>query len=59
MRYDYYRIDVPEDCADTRGEREDIAIIEARERTRSYCIPCDWTVIRWEGDIAIVRRRRN
>jgi len=65
MVYDYYIIDVPGDCANTIEELGDIAINEARERAKLYCIPCDWcaTAISGEvGDFNVrfkVRRRRN
>ena len=65
LRYDYYIIDVPVDCADTLDALADIAINEARERAKLYCIPCDWsaTVISGKGgnsDMRFrVRRRRN
>jgi hypothetical protein len=40
--YDYYVVDVPGDCADSLEELAEIAIAEARERTRLYCIPANW-----------------
>lgn len=56
--YDYYQVSVPEDLG-TLMERCEVAITEARERTRLYAIPCDWTVRIGPGDMLIVRRRRN
>jgi hypothetical protein len=65
MIYDYYIIDVPGDCADTIEELADIAILEARERAKLYCMPCDWRATVIEGEVGCfnvrfkVRRRRN
>jgi len=43
MCYDYYDVEVPGDCADSIEELASIAIDEARERARLYCIPALWT----------------
>ena len=63
--YDYYTIDVPGDCADTIEELGGIAINEARERARLYCIPALWTarlisgaVGDWEVTFRVSRKRR-
>ena len=64
MKYDYYTVAVPGDCADTLAELADVAINEARERARLYAIPAEWlaVVIRGEiGDCNVtfrVRRKR-
>jgi len=49
--YDYYIVDVPGDCDDTIKGLGDIAIIEARERARLYCIPATWTAKHIGGDV--------
>jgi hypothetical protein len=43
ITYDYYDIEVPGDCADTVEELADIAINEAMERARLYCMPALWS----------------
>jgi hypothetical protein len=66
FRYDYYEIAIPGDCADTIEALANIAIDEARERTRLYCIPALW-VSRWiSGEIGdwivrfrVIRKRNN
>jgi len=59
MRYDYYDIDVPGDCADTIGDLASIAIDEARERARLWVMPCLWTARHVSGEVGdwIVRFR--
>ena len=65
LRYDYYRVEVPGDCADSIRELGAIAITEARERARVYAMPCDWTATHVSGDVGDfvvrfqVRRRRH
>lgn len=62
--YDYYRISIPGDLADSLTELAEHAINEARERARLYCIPCDWEARRVSGEVGdhevrfVVRRRR-
>ena len=51
MRYDYYNIEVPGDCADSIEELGDIAIDEARDRARLYCMPALWTAVLIAGEI--------
>ena len=51
VSYDYYTIDVPGDCADTIEELAGIAIDEARDRARLYCLPALWTATRIVGDV--------
>ena len=51
MRYDYYMVDVPGDCDDSLEGLASIAIAEARERARLYCIPALWTARRIVGDV--------
>jgi len=63
--YDYYRITVPGDCAESIEDLADIAINEAREQAALYCIPCDWQATHVSGEVGDwnvvfrVRRRRN
>ena len=65
--YDYYTIHVPGDMF--VGERAlestaDVAIDEARERARLYCIPAEWTATLVSGELGDwemvfkVRRKR-
>ena len=51
MRYDYYMIGVPGDCADSLEELGGIAIDEMRDRARLYCRPAMWTAVRIRGDV--------
>ncbi|MGI0025128.1 MAG: hypothetical protein ACREA4_08295, partial [Nitrososphaera sp.] len=57
--YDYYAIPV----SDLRGDFTDlelaeVAIIEACERTRLYCLPCEWRVVKDTWATITVRRKR-
>ena len=63
--YDYYDVEVPGDCADSIEDLADIAINEARERARLYCIPALWTarlvegaVGDWQVRFKVSRKRR-
>ena len=64
MRYDYYSVDVPGDCADDIATLAGYAINEARERARLYCVPAEWSaqlVCGELGDFNVrfrVRRKR-
>ena len=49
--YDYYIVDVPGDCDDTIKGLGQIAIIEARERARLYCMPATWIATHLEGEV--------
>jgi len=56
---DYYRVSIPGDCADTIDELGHIAINEARERAKLYCMPADWraTLVRGQlGDFEVTFR---
>jgi hypothetical protein len=62
---DYYTVTVPGDLADTVTDLAVAAINEARERTRLYCIPAEWTATLIAGEpgdfevtFRVVRRRR-
>lgn len=59
MRYDYYMVDVPGDCADSIEDLAGIAIAEARERARLYCLPALWTATLVVGEVGdwVVRFR--
>ena len=48
-KYDYYEVDVPGDCADSVEELGQIAITEAEDRTRLYCLPALWIATRVAG----------
>jgi len=43
FQYDYYDVEVYSDCADSIEGLADLAITEARERARLYCIPAIWS----------------
>ncbi len=51
MAYDYYDVSVPGDCADSIEELGQIAINEATDRARLYCLPALWTAERVAGDV--------
>ena len=66
--YDYYEISIPGDVYDGEDAMErlaDLAIDEARERAKLYCIPAEWTAERISGEVGDwevkfrVRRKRN
>jgi hypothetical protein len=50
-RHDYYRVDLPGDCAETIKELGHIAIREAEERTKIYAMPCNWIAKHIGGEI--------
>lgn len=61
---DYYTISVPGDCADSMQELGSIAINEARERAKLYCMPATWEAKHisgqlgdWEVSFRVVRTR--
>jgi hypothetical protein len=62
---DYYTVSIPGDLSDNMRDILEQAIVEAKERTRLYCIPAEWTATRISGEIGDweivvrVRRRRN
>ena len=65
FRYDYYDVEVPGDCADSIRDLGRIAITEAENRTRLYCLPALWYVVRivgvvgdWVVQFRICRKRR-
>ena len=47
----HYKVTVPGDCADTLKDLGSIAINEARERARLYCLPATWTAIHQKGNV--------
>lgn len=63
--YDYYTIEVPGDIYPTLKWLGEVAIDEAKERARLYCIPCEWTATHVRGKpgdayvVFQVRRKRN
>jgi len=64
-KYDYYDVEVRGDCADSIKELGQIAITEAADRTRLYCLPALWTAVRVVGDVGdwavrfrVCRKRR-
>jgi hypothetical protein len=61
---DYYLVQLPGDCADSLDIAAQLAIVEARERARLYCLPCEWQVTHLSGEpgdsevVFRVRRKR-
>ena len=51
FKHDYYTIDIPGDCANTISDLGSIAIDEARERARLYCIPALWRASLIAGNV--------
>lgn len=58
-RYDYYTVEIPSDAEEDPEERFDMAIVAARDRARLYVIPCDWRLVRDDGETITVCRKRN
>ncbi len=48
---DYYLVKVPGDLSDNIQDLGQAAIREAEERTKLYCIPCEWTATKIAGEI--------
>lgn len=48
--YDYYVVRVPSYLSHDTSYLENQAILEAKERTRLYCVPAVWTAIQIDGD---------
>lgn len=51
FKYDYYDVEVPGDCADSVEELGQVAIAEAVDRTRLYCIPAIWSAVLVAGEV--------
>jgi len=52
--YDYYTVAIPGDvfdCEDALERLADLAIDEARERARLYCIPAEWRATLLSGEV--------
>jgi len=58
-KYDYYDVSVPGDCADSLEELGRVAIADAVDRTRLYCLTASWTAVWVVGDVGdlVVRFR--
>ena len=56
--YDYYEVEVPSDYSEHPQERFDTAVIEARENARFFSSPCEWRLIRDDGEIVKLCRKR-
>ena len=56
--YEYYSVNVPSDCTDDAQERATIAFAQAEQMTRLYCVPCEWTILKDDGETVLVRRVR-
>lgn len=57
-KYDYYNIEIPLDCEENKERRFELAILEAKERTRLFCLPCNWRLISDNGEIIKICRER-
>ena len=60
VKYDYYQVDLTDLVGDfTAEELLDLAIDEARERSRIYAIPCEWQAEQRDTDCeGMIRVRR-
>lgn len=62
--YDYYEVKIPGDMSDEMGDLKEQAIVEARERSKLYVVPCEWEVKLVSGNVGdfevtfMVRRKR-
>ena len=63
MKKNYYTVNIPLDFTNKEKEACSQAIEEAKERTRVYFMPCEWTAkcIRKTGSDYVIRvcRRHN
>ena len=61
--YDYYDVELPEDLTDemTQDEILDLAILQAREMSHIYAVPCAWYMVDAEMPYQMYRigRKRN
>jgi hypothetical protein len=62
--YDTYKVSVPGDAADSMLVLGNLAIAEARERTKLECTPVEWSAIPIGGEVGdfevifkVVRKR--
>lgn len=49
--YDYYFVDIPGDCSDEMTILAEMAIEEAKDKAKLYCVPAIWTSERISGEI--------
>ena len=55
-KYNYYSINIPSDCEENKDRRFDLAIIQAKEKSRLYCMPCNWRLISDNGETVKICR---
>ncbi len=56
--YDYYDIDIPDDCYDTEEERLTLAFIAAEQAARLWTIPSVWYIVKDdENNLRVCRKR--
>lgn len=55
--HDYYTVEIPLDFG-SKKKRLEQAIVEAKERTRLYCIPAVWEAVELSPGVYRVRRLR-
>ena len=65
FKYDYYDVEVRGDCADSLKELGQVAISDAADRTRLYCMSALWTAVwvagvvgDWVVQFRVCRKRR-
>lgn len=52
----YMTCDVPSDCESDPDRRFDLAILQAKERMKTYCIPANWRLVWDDGErVRVVR----
>ena len=56
--YDYYDVDIPDDCEEDADRRFLLAVNQARDAARIYAIPCLWYLVFLDGNVVRVCRRR-
>lgn len=58
-RYEYYTVNIPSDCESDPGRRFDLAVMQLRESTRIYRMPCNWRLISDNGEDVKICRESN
>lgn len=48
---DYYEVKLPTDLSDSLDDLSSMAINEAKERARLYCVPAEWSAKLIAGEV--------
>lgn len=56
---DYFEVDIPEDLETDSEARFDLAVLQARDTSYMYAIPCQWQAIADDGNTVQIERTRN